>query len=51
MKKELKWSFEVIDINVTEMAAFAQCNSDPNCYFTRPLYDENSELDKDSDKE
>ena len=53
MKKELKWKFEVIDMNTSEVAAFAYCTSMANCYFTRPLYDEDSEkdLEKDSDVE
>ena len=49
MKKELKWTFEVIkfDSNSLDlMTAYAQdcgCEMMANCYFTRPLYDENSD--------
>ncbi len=45
MKKELKWTFEILAIPETEYPVYA-CDSwwGANCYFTRPLYDEKADL-------
>ena len=51
MKKELKWSFDIIEIPLTEYPTYAICTSAANCYFTRPLYDEQADENKASGSE
>lgn len=45
MKKELKWTFEEIEFPKEQLISYACAGSDPNPYFTRPLYDEDSDLE------
>lgn len=52
MKKELKWTFEIMDIPKTEIPVFAPCSSMmANCYFTRPLYDKAADDTQEDDKD
>ncbi|MCO4755197.1 MAG: hypothetical protein KC478_12000 [Bacteriovoracaceae bacterium] len=46
-KKELKWTFEVVKVPEEAIPAYAICVSSTACYFTRPLYDEESEFELD----
>jgi hypothetical protein len=46
-KKELKWTFEVVEIPVTNYPVYACNTSGGNCYFTRPLYDDSADPTSD----
>lgn len=46
MKKELKWTFDIIEIPLhNDPAQIFACSTlgFANCYFTRPLYDEKAD--------
>ena len=49
-KKKLEWSLEKIDFPENELIAYACFTPGPNPYFTRPLYDEEVELELDNGK-